>query len=192
VDHLGLATVVVDGQIHTSTPPSNCCFDSTGKPVASVIDDAKRGCCPDEIQEVVFMIDDLGIVGHAWLKLPGREVGHYPNPQGSVPASDWIDGTVRPGKVFPDTSKPRRREVRYKACPESIAAINNAIDKHLSDEFALDNGAARNCAGWACGRLEDAGFTPPAAPNKKKLSPSDFEHLPQVGKVPVGSSRIEK
>ena len=190
IDALGLATVYVDGDLHESTPPSNCCFDDEGNRVDFVKDTANRECCPNEIQEITFKIDDTGVAGHGWLVFPGGGAGLYP--KDGAEGDEWITGEVEEGEVRNDEKRPHKRSKNYKVCPMTLKLLKESIEKHKNDKFALDNGKARNCVGWACARLEDSGIEPPKDPNKKKLQPKDFTEFPVTGKVQIGSSRFEK
>lgn len=83
--------------------------------------------------------------------------------------SDWLDNDVVRG-VTKTTDKGGSGEV-FKACPESVDALRDSINRHLDDPYGLSNKNARNCIGWACERLEDAGYTPPWSSGRDGLFP---------------------
>jgi hypothetical protein len=170
-DYLGLATTINGG--HTTTTgdlgdQSSCpCKDNAPRET----DDAGEECCPEVMEEVRLEIDD-GIIGHAWLETANMSMGHYPDPKGSSNAGEYVNGpSSRPGATDGDSKRTPDRAKKYKACPGSREKLEDSMNDHNKDPFDLSNMGDRNCAGWACERLQDAGFGPPNAPDTPKLKP---------------------
>ena len=81
----------------------------------------------------------------------------------------------------------------YKTCPSTLQRLQDSIDAHMNDPFQVGNHRARNCAGWACERLADAGLTPPVRPNTPWLRPQRVggggvrQRPPELDYPPPGS-----
>jgi hypothetical protein len=60
----------------------------------------------------------------------------------------------------------------YRACPESVQKLDNEITGPDDTEYNFTNTGGRNCAGWACQKIKNAGFTPPYNPSLPTLRPA--------------------
>jgi uncharacterized protein RhaS with RHS repeats len=201
-DILGLATILNGDGLHTSTPPSNCCFDKSGKIVDKQIDDANRECCPFDIEDIELRIAPT-TPGHVWIRLPiryetivfaktGKSVqrpvaigaGFHP-----VNSPNWFNGPFqwisaagrRPGQIDNewgrDDHDPKKTQ-KYRACPESIKVVESIIDESRDQvnqgvlQWQLGNLRSPNCAGWALGVLKESGFRVTNDPQTPHLKPS--------------------
>ncbi len=159
-----------------------------------ITDDSGRHCRPSEISSIYMKNRSANlyeIIPHTWLQVPSGSWGFGPN------------GTYRegPGGVH-DNSDPVRYHsdvtVRYAACPESVAVIEQAIKDNQDGLYVYSNRpkavekiglhlwaqngdlfeiykyylpAGYNCTGWACKMLEIAGFKPPVPSSKPNIGP---------------------
>ncbi len=123
-------------------------------------DDAGRQCCKDEMKNVILWNLTNETMPHTFLQTPNKTEGYYmadylfatfPDPFGSGNSRD-NSRYLRTKKLAP---------IMYKACPESIKALEESMEKNAEGKYSLYNIGAPNYTGWACSRLEDAGFTPP-------------------------------
>jgi hypothetical protein len=152
-------------------PP--CC---KGKPgIEWITDDAGRRCCMDEIINVELRIED-GIIGHVWLATDNGEFvrGLHPYPKGSSSAGEYVNGpSPKKGLTVNEKTRKASRVIKFKACPKSNDWLRDVMIMNGRHKFDLSNldAEGRNCAGWACERLEDAGFTPPKPSDTPKLKP---------------------
>ena len=112
-------------------------------------DDAGKSCCPQEMQPVYLHTDTSFRKRHSFIETPNRAVGFYP---GSY---------VLNGKMQDDSGTTYHDSRSFKACPESIKALEESINSHQSGIFTPWNFPGNNCTSWACGRLADGGFNPP-------------------------------
>ncbi|MCK5666369.1 MAG: hypothetical protein KAI17_22920, partial [Thiotrichaceae bacterium] len=145
--------------------------DGTG----TCTDDAGVSCCCSSIREIELRIDDSDMTGHAFLHTPGMTVGFYPSAE--VSGSDYFSGTnMVPGEVEDDSGhiyNPSETK-KYKVCPETLTKLAQSARDHRKDDYQLGNRVGRNCAGWACGRLENSGLTPPLPSDTNMLRPHDL------------------
>jgi len=150
IDNIGLA-------------PTSCCTD-----------DAGRQCSCDQIK-FIFLRVQGGSVGHVFIETPERIVGFYPANRWSVAPGDYYTGRNVKGKMKKDAGHLYDWYNRFKACPDTQKKLEESIEKHKNDNYQLGNrGKARNCAGWALERLQDAGFITPVPPDTTGLRPSDL------------------
>jgi len=134
-----------------------------------VVDDAGEECCNDEIQEVRLRMDVGDIVGHAFIVMPdGTGAGFYP--EEGAGGWDWFTNRTEPGSQVDDRNHPWHFERVYKVCPKTLSSLESSIDEDDGD-YGLSNINAPNCVGWACGRLNDAGLTPPHRPDLPRITP---------------------
>ncbi|WP_302014562.1 RHS repeat-associated core domain-containing protein [uncultured Akkermansia sp.] len=153
---------------------TECCKD--GVKYAKISDDAGRECCEYEMQEVSILVKPCdywsGNVGHAWVKTPNMQRGLYPD--------SWHKGSLGAGKGKIQDDAPNEKKAHpgnsysYKACPESVDEVEKQIqeDEKNVPQYSLYNSGARNCCGWACEIVEEAGFTAPFAPDTPTLAPA--------------------
>jgi len=125
-----------------------------------VTDDAGRRCCDENIQVIVLKIWTKSLTGHAFLEAPGMTRGFWPGPDG------LFEGD---GLVQPDDTEPFNKQRSYVACPETVEKLEAAMK--LGGRYDLRNCKGRNCAGWVCERLQDAGIRPPTSPDEPLLAP---------------------
>jgi hypothetical protein len=138
-------------------------------------DDAGQKCCCKDIKSVQLLIDNSDVIGHAAIRTPNHTVGFYPLEEASE--KDYFDGTNSvPGGTIEDAEHPFNEKLTrsYKACPDTVSLLELLMLKHGKDRYQIGNRGARNCAGWACARLQDAGFKPPKPPDTEKLRPHDL------------------
>ncbi len=122
-------------------------------------DDAGIKCCCDNIQDVNLENYTNGTsIPHTFLQTPFGSWGFYPR---------WNQAPLSPGQVKNDGNHPKNPGGKtYKACPGSVDKLKNSISQNQggwSQPYDVRNSpfGGRNCSGWACDRLQDAGFKPP-------------------------------
>jgi len=135
------------------------------------IDDAGRKCCCKDIKEITLFVDTTDIVGHGYVSGPNGTRGHHP--VGEQKVVDYFFPTASvPGTAQDDaTGYARSHSETYDACPETVQKFNESIKQHGKDRYHAGNMTARNCIGWACERLSDAGISPPFPANTPWLRP---------------------
>lgn len=123
-----------------------------------------------------------GDFGHSWLDYPNLDPdapknqkrltpGWYPDSTDDVGIKEYgkeYPGTiVQHGPVGPES--PGDTELRYRACPETVKQLQASVDRHSRDMYSADNVDARNCTGWACERVKDAGLPTPLMNDPEKV-----------------------
>ena len=155
----------------TRRDETSCCKDDKPKS----LDDAGRACC-DEDKRTVQLRVETGTIGHVFLQTPSRTVGFYPTDKASAFVGglygDPVAGETRDDSLHPYDPKLTRS---YRVCPETLKKLEASIDAHAGDFYSGLNNVTRNCAGWGCGRLSDAGITPPLPPNTKNFKPNKLK-----------------
>jgi RHS repeat-associated protein len=157
----------------------------------NVTDDAGEICCNDEIREVSLKSDHSGgktDVGHTWIDTPSGSWGFYPKkpPTKREAIDDWEGGNhkSRPGDVkSPDLHEKKHdkagtspsAEKKYKACPATYDKLMDSISSNKKGDWSISNYPTENCVGWACKRLEDAGFKPPVPSWQFKARPDNIK-----------------
>jgi RHS repeat-associated protein len=139
-------------------------IDPLGLESKECIDDAGRKCCCDEMQIVkLHNYTEKGKIPHTFIQTPNKTVGYA-----SITGLPY-----GPGKTRDDSNHERNPKSKdYKACPETVAKLEKSMDDNDFGWYSVDNSLiGRNCTGWACGRLQDAGFTPPAHKWQPGLTP---------------------
>ncbi|MBD3360303.1 hypothetical protein GF366_00710, partial [Candidatus Peregrinibacteria bacterium] len=143
------------------------------------IDDANRSCCCSQILNIQIYIIPRGghpdtPFGHASVNVPGFGARGWTISERPEPLT-----SVVPGQVSDDTNLIQSENAliakEYKACPESISALQSSIISNSIGNYHLSNINARNCAGWASQVVSDAGFKPPRAPDTPRLRPEDLK-----------------
>lgn len=116
-------------------------------------------CCCDKIQIIVLQnYTPHGSIPHTFLDTPFGTFGFYPR---------WSEKPFSPGQVHDDSGHPRNPGGKeYRACPSTLHKLQNSISQNPGGWGAPYNVTnpifgGRNCSGWACDRLQDAGFKPP-------------------------------
>ena len=150
-DYLGLA--------------GEACFPCKTPGAKKETDDAGVDCCSDEMQTVRIRSDHNGI-GHVFLVFDsGYSPGYYPSAGVYSSAGQVLD---TPGRRY-------TTERSYKACSSTVDMLLENIRANSGGNYHLLNKSpGRNCVGWACDRLDDVGFTPPAPGNTPRANPEDF------------------
>lgn len=100
--------------------------------------------------------------------------------QRGVYPDSWHKGSLgaEKGKIQDDAPNEKKahpgNSYSYKACPESVDEVEKQIqeDEKNVPQYSLYNSGARNCCGWACEIVEEAGFTAPFVPNTPTLAPA--------------------
>ena len=144
----------------------DCCNGQKG--VNEVIDDAGRKCCEDEIKTVEIRVrarKAYNDTGHAYIHTPNHNRGLYAG------SSIWGGN----GKVYTEADNAEynpENSYSYRACPESVQKLDNEITGPDDTEYNFTNIGGRNCAGWACQKIKNAGFTPPYNPSLPTLRPA--------------------
>ena len=145
--------------------------DCCGNPRRSgkeVTDDAGRKCCKDEIKTVEIRVrarKSYTDTGHAYIHTQNHDRGFY---RGN---SIW-GGT---GNVYTEADNSEynpENSYPYSACPESVQKLDNGITGTDDTNYNFTNTGGRNCAGWACQQIRNAGFTPPYNPSLPTLRPA--------------------
>ena len=149
----------VNGNPLNSLDPLGLCPCENGK----VADDAGECCKESEMQTVTLFNWTHAIIPHTFIQTPTRTVGFYPK---------WRDFPSAPGQVNDDSNHQRDLPGKtYRACPQSLAKLQSSIDSHQGGLYDVLSGVgAYNCTSWACARLKDAGFTPPASYKQPGIS----------------------
>ncbi|MDW8217668.1 MAG: RHS repeat-associated core domain-containing protein, partial [Acidobacteriota bacterium] len=115
-------------------------------------DQAGRYCDCHTMVTVSIWNDVRGIPPHTYLQTPYRTVGHYP----------WTRGNpIDSGRLVNDSGHFGGTGQSYKVCPQTMQALEFSINQHANDNYDVTNLIGRNCTGWACERLADAGLPPP-------------------------------
>ena len=144
----------------------DCCNGQKG--VNEVIDDAGRKCCEDEIKTVEIRVrarKAYNDTGHAYIHTPNHNRGLYAG------SSIWGGN----GKVYTEADNAEynpENSYSYRACPDSVQKLDNEITGPDDTEYNFTNIGGRNCAGWACQKIKNAGFTPPYNPSLPTLRPA--------------------
>jgi RHS repeat-associated protein len=172
-DYLGLA--VGDG----------CGCDADGNELKIVADDAGRECC-EHLTEIVSIDSEHGVVGHTALNVPngrgGRHrTGHAPSGGSTrVIGQAWWNDNTFPGRIRNDSDLNPDTSFQYVACPASVSELMQSIRDNIDNDYGTSNENARNCTGWACERVDDAGFTPPLPPDQRRNHPNDIPDRPRT------------
>jgi RHS repeat-associated protein len=139
---------------------THCC--ESMQIVEMATDDARRKCCPLQIQEIQLRIRDTFTSswrdpGHAFIYTPNITSGFYPIKHGQPRAQ---------GNISDDSKTEYNRYIPYKACPETVSAVEDDLTLGATDGIydVLNDTGGLNCVGWACGVLDEAGLTPPMRP----------------------------
>jgi len=144
------------------------CCGNPRRPGKEVTDDAGRKCCKDEIKTVEIRVRARTAytdTGHAYIHTQNHDRGFYPG------NSIW-GGT---GRVFTEADNSEynpENSYSYRACPESVQKLDNGITGTDDTNYNFTNTGGRNCAGWACQQIRNAGFTPPYNPSLPTLRPA--------------------
>lgn len=149
---------------------------------------------------------------HTFIQTPNRAVGFYASLssfklpvgtggvqvyQGAIASSVTANiGLVGLGEAIDNItligSKGYIRSEQYSACPETLALLEKSINDNLFGIYSLTNIGGLNCAGWACKRLENAGFKPPATYWRPFLAPVDLVDSKHIGVTEFGNLQIKK
>ena len=166
-------------------PP--CC---KGKPgVELVTDAAGERCCSDETEEVELNSDygKNDHIGHTWLSSRDGSWGSYPKfnvseyegmaefIKGRGKNRDGITKSPDPHQVRHDKdgTKPTATK-KFKLCPGSYKKFMDSIKSNINSDWSVPNVPARNCTGWACSRIGDAGVSIPGSKDSR-LRPSSIK-----------------
>ena len=127
-----------------------------------VKDSAGVECCNIDLKTIELRTDIAGpkdVVGHTFLSTPAGTVGYYPLTSKVKPHSYPTAAGATEGVAMDDSTRPfiPKRTISYRLCPKSLKKLYNSIAAHGRGKFHAGNLPARNCVGWACQRLEDAG-----------------------------------
>jgi len=126
-------------------------------------DDAGATCGCDKISVVTLSTDTDDFPPHSFIT---TKVGGW----GFFPAIPYAP--MSPGTVENNTSHHRNHYQVYRACPSTLSKLLRSISSHTGGWYdGLNGPPGNNCTGWACNRLSDAGFTPPANGNQPCLTP---------------------
>ena len=138
-------------------------------------DDADKCCCPGDMTTITMESkeDGSGMQGHTWLDTEPNDptkgaIGHYPN--GGKKGK-------KPGDRA-DNGKKATTKTEYRVCPETKKKLKDSMKEHSDDDYDAGNYGDRNCTGWACERLQDAGLHPPLDPNQQGIGPRDHADNP--------------
>lgn len=136
-----------------------------------VKDDAGAECCEKDLKDVELQVDMDPLIGHAQLQLPNEgDIAH-----GFFPAGGSKGIWPSKGEYIRQPHDYTPGKVRtYKACPESVEKLKKSIEDNKDNDYSLTNIGGENCAGWACNRLEDAGFDAPFGGTLPGAQPKDL------------------
>jgi hypothetical protein len=146
------------------------CCGNPRRPGKEVTDDAGRKCCEGEIKTIEIRVKARKVYtdsGHAYIHTPNHDRGFYAGD------SIWW-GT---GRVFTEADNVEynpENSYSYRACPDSVKKLDNEITENDKTNYNFTNTAGRNCAGWACQKIKNAGFIPPYNPSLPTLRPSPW------------------
>ena len=146
------------------------CCGNPRRPGKEVTDDAGRKCCEGEIKTIEIRVKARKAYtdsGHAYIHTPNHDRGFYAGD------SIWW-GT---GRVFTEADNVEynpENSYSYRACPDSVKKLDNEITENDKTNYNFTNTAGRNCAGWACQKIKNAGFIPPYNPSLPTLRPSPW------------------
>lgn len=136
------------------------------------IDDACRSCDSNELEfiELRVQTDDEDFIGHTYLHTVDYAIGFRTNER-DIGLVDYLSPFSRtyPGYIRNDDDTAYDFVRRYRACPATLAALQNSIARHAVAPYQVGNwNRGRNCATWCADRLTDAGFKAPAGdcPNR--------------------------
>jgi RHS repeat-associated protein len=204
IDILGLATVVVNGDMYTSTPSSNCCFDDKGNKVSPVTDDIGRECCLNELEEVrleVIRSTSWPVTpGHAWIEIgpannPSISKGLYPNPKGMRAPAEVRNTDKHLNSDF---------SVVYYGCPETIKKLKSRLNEWSKiNDWVVGGGevpgeSGRNCSSAACETLEAIGFDVPIdrkSPGHMVTDPANnkfWEKMKKSGRIVPSAAPVPR
>jgi hypothetical protein len=171
LDALGAAKCCINCKWVEYDPATQCCKNGTIE--EKVTDGAGRKCYKDDITiveiRVMRMLHHRGhIVGHAFIKTPKKSMRYYP-----AATNPWYQHLYGEGEVRDDTTTPydESNTYTYKACPESVKKLEDSMTLGKQGTYDISNTLNKNCCGWACQKVEDAGFTAPYNPNTMGLAP---------------------
>ncbi|MGH9832236.1 MAG: hypothetical protein ACREBD_29090, partial [Blastocatellia bacterium] len=109
-------------------------------------------------------------VPHTFIQTPNMAWGFYPaGVLAILPGPAWGPGEAIDNSDYVRTKK--MTPYKYKACPETIRELEKSMIRNAKGAFNPVNVGGNNCTGWACARLEEAGFTPPSPSWMPYLTP---------------------
>jgi hypothetical protein len=127
--------------------------------------------------------------GHAFVSTPAHVLGFYPS-------DPFLVMMNFPGKLVDDTAHAWDKEIRFKLCPESMAKINDWLEKQKNlpkqPVYRFDR---LQCATWACLAFAQAGIdvpfpAPPNIPGRDQpypTEPYDLGQSPHAQNNPMGN-----
>lgn len=112
------------------------------------------------------MVDYLGLADQDAIKCC-KDGKQYPEEDAKASGALYpVQGKVKNDSRYEHLASPSN-SYYYRACPESVDSLEKLINeqRQLSRQgklvYFLFNSRERNCCGWACKMIEDAGFTAP-------------------------------